>query len=738
MVNTAILRPERSLYVGIKETYLLTLRNLTCKPVSYAWGLPPEKDGCRMKVYFNPKEGLIPPTDVATIEVICLPTNTGIIEGLYIPCFVGGSQDPIMLGIQCTIDALNVTFLFLPPPNAMPSPCVDSIRVEWHKSGHSSALNLNNLKMTRHSKLEEEQELKNINLDAGQVIATTAVGPEDVNIDNTSLVSSIKNQSSPKQKLYKNEVAEEQNKFVKETKLESSVTLDTESDNEDLYEPRSWESLLKGIVWTVDRPDEFISLPKPQPVVPFYKTVVPPVMQPLAIEFTNLPLRTVEKRTFVIRNETPAESTFSISSKQFGPIKYTKELEPEDVINSTYATVMGHKTKTYWEKIKPPVQGVVLVIEPTNGSLARYETVSVDIYVYADTWGVYIDEIAVSIAGLPDYIFGVCIEVIGSPVTYPICKNGIHEIPTMRFGTVNFGTEKVTRKIIIENTSTVMLAINWQSYVIDSEVTENSIPFNITLQMFTPLANEMSNATCTDLIRTSDLAIEESQQDIPNYSKCDSLRSSVTVESNLFQSQDEIPWTRASYVFKSSDLTAVPNVSCSSRYKCCYESHASRNEALCQNTDSNVEISVGINNSNEDSVEYITETELTTINWSEQTVARETDIEIAMTPYYGTPDYCMFRVTPPELVIPVKGKQSLEITLNIGQLPIQNGASEVRGRLVGFIRIAPMHKYKADCYSRNDGIMLTPTEIKLEANILQPVPTHEDSLSDGNFNIFEN
>ncbi|XP_046619461.1 uncharacterized protein LOC124304828 [Neodiprion virginianus] len=723
MSNTAILIPERSLYVGIKQTYLLTLRNLTCKPVSYAWGLPPEKDGCRMEVYFNPKEGLIPPTDTAMIEVICLPTNTGVIEDLYIPCFVGGRQDPIMLGIQCTIDALFVTFLFLPPPNAIPSPCVDSIRVEWHKAGHTSALNLNNLKMKRHSKIEEEQELKNINLDAGQVIATTAVGPENVDIDNTSLVPSIENPSPPKQKLdhhnifQKNESAEAQNKFVKEMKLENSITLTAESENEDLCEPRSWESLLKGIVWTVDRPDEFISLRKPQPIVPFYKTVVPPIMQPLAIEFTNLPLRTVEKRTFVIRNETPAASTFSLSSKQFGPTKHTKELEPEDVINSTYATVMGHKSKNYWDDIKPPVQGIVLVIEPTDGPLAPYETVPVDIYVYADTWGVYIDEIVVSIAGLPDYIFGVCIEVIGSPVTYPICKNGIHETPTVRFGTVNFETEKVTRRIIVENTSTVMLAINWQSYVIDSEVTKDSIPFNITLQMFSPLANEISNPTCTDLIKTSDSEIEKSEQDILDYGKCDSLRSSVTVESNLFQSQDETPWTQTS---------------------CCYESLASRNKVFCRNTDSNLEISVGTNNCNEDSVEYITETELTTTDWSEQTVDRETDLEIAMTPYYGTPDYCVFRVTPPELVIPVKGKQSLQITLNIGQFPIQNGASEVHGRLVGFIRIAPMHKYKADCYSRNDGAMLIPTEIKLEANILQPVVTNEDSYTEGSFNIFEN
>lgn len=55
---------------------------------------------------------------------------------------------------------------------------------------------------------------------------------------------------------------------------------------------RSWESLLKGIVWTVDKPDEFITLSKPQPVVPFYRTIVPPIMQNLAIEFTDLPLRT--------------------------------------------------------------------------------------------------------------------------------------------------------------------------------------------------------------------------------------------------------------------------------------------------------------------------------------------------------------------------------------------------------------------------------------------------------------
>lgn len=75
-----------------------------------------------------------------------------------------------------------------------------------------------------------------------------------------------------------------------------SARTDTERDKSsgelDSTVTRSWDDLLQGIVWSDDRPDEFISLKKPEPVVPFYKTIVPPVTQDLAIEFIDLPLRT--------------------------------------------------------------------------------------------------------------------------------------------------------------------------------------------------------------------------------------------------------------------------------------------------------------------------------------------------------------------------------------------------------------------------------------------------------------
>lgn len=72
------------------------------------------------------------------------------------------------------------------------------------------------------------------------------------------------------------------------------------------------------------------------------------------------------------------------------------------------------------------------MIEPKSGDLGPRETVPIDIYVYADTWGVYVDEVTVSIVGLPDYVFGVCIQVVGSPIEYPISKNGMNRTPVLR------------------------------------------------------------------------------------------------------------------------------------------------------------------------------------------------------------------------------------------------------------------------------------------------------------------
>lgn len=43
--------------------------------------------------------------------------------------------------------------------------------------------------MNRRSKIKTEQELKNIDLDAGQVVATAAVGPTPLDIENSSPIS---------------------------------------------------------------------------------------------------------------------------------------------------------------------------------------------------------------------------------------------------------------------------------------------------------------------------------------------------------------------------------------------------------------------------------------------------------------------------------------------------------------------------------------------------------------------
>lgn len=87
----------------------------------------------------------------------------------------------------------------------------------------------------------------------------------------------------------------------------------------------------------------------------------------------------------------------------------------------------------------------------------------------------------------------------------------------IRFGTADPDTEKITRKILIENTSSVPIFVNWFSYLIDPQFVENSIPFDISLLMYSPITNEIFSPMCTDLkinrafekIIISDSATEE-------------------------------------------------------------------------------------------------------------------------------------------------------------------------------------------------------------------------------------
>lgn len=71
-------------------------------------------------------------------------------------------------------------------------------------------------------------------------------------------------------------------------------------------------------------------------------------------------------------------------------------------------------------RMKQPDSGVVVYVDPLNSSIGPFEAIPVDVYVFADTWGIYVDELEINITGLPQYTLGICIQVLESPISLSI------------------------------------------------------------------------------------------------------------------------------------------------------------------------------------------------------------------------------------------------------------------------------------------------------------------------------
>lgn len=64
---------NRTLYIGIEETYVLVLRNLANNPLNYLWGEANGLDSTKMKLCVCPEKGEILAGNIQKMEIIITP-----------------------------------------------------------------------------------------------------------------------------------------------------------------------------------------------------------------------------------------------------------------------------------------------------------------------------------------------------------------------------------------------------------------------------------------------------------------------------------------------------------------------------------------------------------------------------------------------------------------------------------------------------------------------------------------
>nr|XP_012138115.1 PREDICTED: uncharacterized protein LOC100879367 isoform X4 [Megachile rotundata] len=662
-ITMGIIRPTRTLYIGIEETCVLTIKNLSDKALIYSWGEVNGEDAEKVKVCACPEKGEVSGRTSEKIKITLTPIKEGIVQSLYMPCFIGGSQKIIILGVECYIEPLYVTFYF-PLTDKEPVKLKNNfIQVEWRMNSLQLAFDLagtstRGIKLLDKYRAREEEELMTANLDQGDVLKDASAGPS---------ISEVAAEDSGEE-------------FTLSTRTSEIIQM-------------------SNLVTGNGRSSDVSS----GDIVPFFQTTLPSGQQPVVLEFLNLPLRTVEKKTFIIKNETSIPTNFQIDLKNFYPTMCSCEgLSLEDRIKSIYKRVHC-KQKSLLEdtmsRVKQPKSGVVIYVDPVNSYVGSFEAVPVNIYVYGDTWGIYVDKLEINIRGLPLYTLEICVQVVGLPIWLSISDKGQSKIPVIKYGTTMTGVRLQERKIIVWNNSIIPIAINWHSFIIKPQI--EKMPFNVVFDICTSFTDKVASD-----MRASKLG---SVNEIPvQYENCCSKLENSKIHEFDSMGTNVDSDSITGYTYSGSSYMAIS-------WKSNYESLYTTEISIDYTSQSITRTSKSIFKHEQDE-----DTAFLDIN--HHNIAQETgdtEIKVSILPYYGSIDTKAGAVAPREMFL-LPDKYAF-LTINVQPEKLKkNYEGELFCKILGFLRIAPSDKYRDNYYFRQDGNYLSPIEIDVTANIIHP------------------
>lgn len=108
--TSPILCISELLHLDVTIHAVICMHNASNVKTFFQWGSPVGKQKDCVTVRFNPKAGAIKPRDIFKVTVSLKPLETGILEQIYIPCFVGRVEEPEMLTVMCAVDNIRVCF----------------------------------------------------------------------------------------------------------------------------------------------------------------------------------------------------------------------------------------------------------------------------------------------------------------------------------------------------------------------------------------------------------------------------------------------------------------------------------------------------------------------------------------------------------------------------------------------------------------------------------------------------
>ncbi|XP_078043203.1 uncharacterized protein LOC144473306 [Augochlora pura] len=688
IISVGIIRPTRSLYIGIEQTYQLSVKNLSDKSMTFSWGDAEGLDVDKLQLCVSPQNGTVAAKGTEEVKITAVPVQEGIVQFLHMPCFVDGTQKIIMLMIECAIEPLCITFYLPQNDSDVFKWKTNFTRVEWrmenlYMASYMEEKSKGAMNLLDKYKMQVERELMNMNLDQGDFLKDASTSTLTSDLTGSGL-----------------EV-----EHFPSARTSETIKMDNSSSGEGNYG------------------EEITACYN---VVPYSETILPAPTQPIIIEFLNLPYRKVQKKTFIIKNETAIPTDFWISVKNFHPDKCSCEEQIlENRVKFMFKQAFGQTRNVIEEtlsRVKRPDSGVVIYVDPLSSDLDPFLAVPVDIYVLADTWGVYVDELEISITGLPRYTIAIYIEVVEPPISLSIAQSTPTAVPLLNYGLEPVGGRLPTRRVLIKNTSGLPLVINWHVFLIKPNTTEKTPPISVVYDICTPFTDELSKELkVCKLLRHREVFMKR---------RVTIDKSAVSSTHGILYRPTIVNDTLAGLLKMNSDISDQMKDTDERR-----KSSIVSTKTMHDKPPEKVE-RVHLNAAKRILKYLCSQDNATSDTNTEQDDAEYEDIEfrISIMPYYGEVNNNVCTVEPKEMFMIPKHSDTIDINIYPDKC-VSHGhfEGEFVCKVLGLIRIAPIDKYQDNQFYRPDGMYLSPVEFDIATTTFKTQLMFDISRTDRTF-----
>ncbi|XP_057667752.1 uncharacterized protein LOC130900858 isoform X2 [Diorhabda carinulata] len=177
------------------------------------------------------------------------------------------------------------------------------------------------------------------------------------------------------------------------------------------------------------------------------------------IELRNVPVFTPTNVCIFVENITPMRIKCNTGVNNF-PVKQ----------NFDHVTIRLRlkKNEEIWKDLMGTNHGILVQPEVDSKKIEPHSIVRLDFWIYANTFGIYTEEVVIEIEELPMYYFSLLIEIVGCPIQVPMALNSITKNPTIRIGAIPFNATEIKRRLKIQNVSSIPVNIFWRSHLRES------------------------------------------------------------------------------------------------------------------------------------------------------------------------------------------------------------------------------------------------------------------------------